>query len=105
MFYGIEENSLSQDWSQLVGNLWLNPPFGSIAPWAKKCRTIKFSAIIFFLTPASVGSNWFAENVHEKARVFFLSPRICFDGKNPYPKDLMLSMFGGPIGYECWRWK
>lgn len=101
------DNALRQLWRHLPGTLWLNPPFGNIAPWAEKCRKESIEgARILFLVPASVGSNWFQEYVHGWARVYFLNPRLCFDGKNPFPKDMILANYGiGNQGYECWRWK
>jgi phage N-6-adenine-methyltransferase len=102
-------DSLSRVWSGLEGNLWLNPPFADIDPWAEKlareCRhRLGFS---LFLTPASIGSNWFANHVSGKAVVLGLSPRMAFEGTtDPYPKDLMLSVFGfGLSGFSTWRWK
>lgn len=112
-FYTKEDNSLVQDWTALRGNLWLNPEFADIDPWAKQCAQ---SAIwmpehesdrkIFLLTPASVGANWFCEWVYGRARVFFLNGRLTFIGQDdPYPKDCILSVFGLPPGFEVWRWK
>lgn len=104
----LAENAFSVSWSSWSAgaHLWLNPPFSDIAPWAKKCfeSTRVGGARIYFLSPASVGSNWYAQYVHKKARVYFLNGRISFDGKNPYPKDLMLSVFGLPPGFRVWRW-
>ena len=106
-YFSPEVDSLAQDWTQLAGNLWLNPPFGDIAPWAAKCAA---SAAphrrIFMLTPASIGSNWFAAHVLGKALVLGLSPRMTFVGApDPYPKDLMLSIFGEFPGFGVWRWR
>ena len=104
-------DSLSVDWTQFSGDLWLNPPFANIAPWAGKCALstngARFSRHrrIFFLVPAAVGSRWFERHVHPFARVYFLRDRICFDGKNPYPKDCLLAVFGEAPGYEFWSWK
>lgn len=120
-----ESNSLLAPWAKLSSSdgrmpelgehplLWLNPPFGVIGPWAQKClEENEKGARILLLTPAAVGSNWFANFVHRKAMVYFLSPRIMFDGADdPYPKDLILSYYGprsdGAIvhSYETWRWK
>jgi phage N-6-adenine-methyltransferase len=126
-----EEDSLSKDWTKLTGDLWLNPPFGHIDPWAEKCKltheanhlghgSLRNYARIFFLTPASVGTNWFRDHVHAAmrikdskpraigVRVFFLNGRLCFDGKDPYPKDCMLTIFGVHglgNGYEVWNWR
>lgn len=103
-----EQDSLTVNWSRLRGNLWLNPPFNNIAPWAKKCsEESKKGCRIFFLTPASVGSNWFAQHVFGQAHVLFLNGRITFVGaEDPYPKDCILSCFGVTSpGFDIWRWK
>jgi phage N-6-adenine-methyltransferase len=108
-FFDMAANSLAQNWSDLTGNLWLNPPFDSIAPWAKKCsHEASRGAKILFLVPASVGSNWFASHVILSAHVYFLNPRLKFKGAvDPYPKDCLLAAYGfGNIGRcEVWRWK
>lgn len=106
-FYTERDNSLIQGWHKSKGLLWLNPPFNDIAPWARKCaKESALGAAILFLTPASIGSEWFANFVFPYARVLALRPRISFDGKNPYPKDCILSVFHNPIpGMELWRWK
>jgi phage N-6-adenine-methyltransferase len=114
-FFSPEQNSLVQPWAQLFpeGNLWLNPPYSDIGPWAKKCaeESIKRGGLILFLTPASIGSEWFADHVEGKALVLGLRPRLSFDGKNPYPKDCILSVYGIDVlhrplrGFETWRWK
>lgn len=107
-------DSLAQDWTKFAGDLWLNPPFADIAPWAEKCAAsaswAKIGVVpcgrrIFFLVPAAVGSNWFANYVDGKALVVFPSPRLSFDGKNSYPKDVLLALYGEKPGYACWRWK
>lgn len=126
-----EANSLTVEWAHLYeGNMWLNPPFGRIAPWAQMCMLegghlrhpprkgkIPRGVLpdrILFLTPASVGANWFEEYVWGEALVLFLKPRLVFDGMlpnprtgemDPYPKDLMLSVYGEKPGLELWRWK
>ena len=87
---------------------WLNPPFGHIAPWARQCESYGVEGYkILLLTPASIGSNWFASYVFQKAMVLALNPRLTFKGcTDPYPKDLMLSLFGfGYSGFDLWRWK
>lgn len=105
-------NSLIQEWYGLVGLLWLNPPFDKIEPWAQKCSEEQSKgAKILLLVPASVGSFWYHAHIHNVAtRVMFLSPRLCFDGKAPFPKDCLLAYFNkeaftGHTNYECWRWK
>jgi phage N-6-adenine-methyltransferase len=107
-------DSLAQDWTNLAGvEHWLNPPFGYIDPWAAKCAEYARSRAypksrpgrLFFLTPASVGANWFAEHVWKKALVIALQGRLSFDGKAPYPKDCILSCYGMAPGFEVWDWR
>lgn len=110
-----EANSLSSvcQWHKLsAANMFLNPPFGVIGPWAQKClEQSLLGARILLLVPAAVGSNWFRDFVHQRAAVKFLSPRIQFDGADdPYPKDLILAHYSpeplrAECRYECWRWK
>lgn len=117
------EDSLAIPWEVImptIGATWfLNPPFGKITPWARKCAEITpalrtWSARLLFLVPAAVGSNWFAKYVHGTALVLVTSPRLQFDGCpiNPetgkvdgYIKDCMLCVFGETPGFETWRWK
>lgn len=103
---GPESDSLKQKWNLYDGNLWLNPPFGHIKPWVKKASKTIPSGRILVLVPASVGSNWFADHVWGRARVYFLRPRMMFVGHTAgYPKDLMLLVYGEEPGVELWRWK
>jgi phage N-6-adenine-methyltransferase len=112
-FYSPKDDSLKSPWLEAAipgTRFWLNPPFGDIEPWAARCNFYRDYAVrkqcyIFFLVPASVGSNWYASHVHGKALVLFLSPRLSFDGKNPYPKDCLLACYGPAPDYETWRWK
>jgi hypothetical protein len=106
-------DALINDWTKRTGNLWLNPEFGDIAPWVKKCAELDLMgrhsgrlARLFLLVPASVGSNWFHEFVFSRALVLFLSPRLTFVGHTQaYPKDLLLACYGFKPGFEWWRWK
>jgi phage N-6-adenine-methyltransferase len=111
-FIGPEEESVSwaTDRRCTPGSklAWLNPPFADIAPWAKKCvgETGVSDLRIIMLTPASIGTEWFAEHVHGRAMVIGIRPRLTFEGApDPYPKDLMLSLFGfGDSGFDVWKW-
>jgi phage N-6-adenine-methyltransferase len=74
-----EEDSLKQDWSERIGDGlgWLNPPFEDIDPWAKKCllwyvSTNSSSARVIMLSPASIGSEWFADNCEGRPRTWEL---------------------------------
>ena len=113
-FFDEAADSFKQNWHKLSGNLWLNPPFGCITPWAEKCwKECQQGATIFLLTPASVDAAWWTNFIHRKAVVYFLSPRIQFDGHDdPFPKPMALSRFDPafqqtcePGWYEPWRWR
>lgn len=109
----VAADAFACDWTSLRGNLWLNPPFDRIAPWAQRCAaTISFlnynrighQTKILFLVPAAVGSNWWRDHVHDWAHVLFLNGRVCFDGVAPYPKDCTLCVYGEKPGYDIWPW-
>lgn len=105
-YFSILDNSLIQEWHKIPGWLWLNPPFDNIAPWAMKCQEeMRKGAKILFLTPASIGSNWFALHVNREAVTLGLNGRLSFDGIAPYPKDCQLSVFAHRLtGFDTWRW-
>jgi phage N-6-adenine-methyltransferase len=103
-----EENSFTKDWSKIGGLLWLNPPFDNIKPWVQKCDIeSRKGARILLLTPASIGSAWFAVYVHRLAYVMALTGRLTFKGcSTPYPKDCILSYYCNDMnGFDNWRWK
>ena len=111
LFVTPEEDSLAVDWVERFGDkhCWLNPPYANIAPWAAKCKDFarrSATGRISFLTPASIGSNWFADFVHHKGYVLNLQGRITFVGESaPYPKDCILTVFGSQMyGNEVWKW-
>lgn len=111
LFFTKEQDTLAQDWTRCTGVCWLNPEFADIAPYAKKCRwslSPHRDRTILLLTPASVGADWWAKHVHGYAYSMPLFPRLTFVGeKDVYPKDLLLSVFGGGHGpgFSPWRWK
>jgi DNA (cytosine-5)-methyltransferase 1 len=101
-------DSLKQNWKEpeLGGVRWLNPPFSDIEPWAAKCAECRWLPVwTLLLTPASIGSLWYARHVLRRGHVDGIS-RITFVGETtPYPKDLMLSCFGfGVSGNGFWQW-
>ena len=107
-YFDIARNSLVQKWHLLEGWLWLNPEYDDIPTWAAKCAgEVQLGARILFLTPASVGTNWFDYSVRPFAHSIFLKGRIQFVGSpDPYPKDLMLSVYAyGLTGNSVWKWK
>lgn len=106
-FYDEAMNSLIQPWT-VGGWGWCNPPFAELGPWVSKAslETI-LGASTAMLVPASVGSNWWADYVHNHAHVLFLNGRVTFVGHTkPYPKDLALLLYSRAVfgGYEIWPW-
>ncbi len=101
-------DSLLTDWSSDVdGRLWLNPEFADIGKWAKKCSETLCDGDkrVFLFVPLTT-ANWACDFVHGKALVLGLNPRITFVGHtSPYPKDMMLAVYGMAPGFEVWRWK
>ncbi len=102
---------ISLRWSPtpgVPGLCWLNPEFSDIDPWAERCATeAALGAHIAFLVPASTGATWFRKHVVGYADVRFLTDRVCFDGKSPFPKDCLLAYYhpnGGKV-MEGWSWK
>jgi DNA (cytosine-5)-methyltransferase 1 len=108
------EDALAVSWHRLPRKpgewLWLNPPFGNIAPWAAKCAAEAWlGAPILLLVPAAVGSNWFNDYVFGKADVMAFRPRLTFVGQeDPYPKDCVLCVFRpGAVPLQpfmTWKW-
>lgn len=109
-FFNEEADSLKQPWADAfpTGLLYCNPPFSNIEPWAAKCSTesARRHGLIALLTPASIGTDWFACHVNRQAMVLGLRPRLVFEGEeNGYPKDLQLAVYGfGLHGFDTWRW-
>lgn len=105
-----EQDTFKQNWSKLLnGGLgWLNPEFDPMALWSAKCALEqKRGAEFLVLTPASVGANWFWDNVKPFATSYSVG-RMKFEGhKDPYPKDLLLNHYCANPSHELkrWRWK
>lgn len=98
------------------GLLWLNCEFDDITKWTDRCmEEVQAGANILLLTPLAV-SKWYVDNVQPWSDTTQLYGRLCFDGKNPYPKDCMLnhfdprfkdklSAFGRPPKIDIWDWR
>lgn len=102
------QDSLKVDWHKFDQQpCWLNPPFGDIAPWARKCyEESQKGAKIFLLTPLTC-SKWHREWIFGKAYILQLAERVQFEGHPTcYPKDLQIAWFNSGIrGTEIWSWK
>lgn len=107
--FGFEKKSCVEgEASFRPGLLWNNCEFDDIKPWASKhAEESKQGSNTLLLTPASVGSNWARDYVYPYADVYLLNDRICFDGKNVYPKDCMLSHYHPGVktyGAKIYNW-
>ena len=107
-----KQDSLLTPWPT-AGNLWLNPPFANIEPWAARCAGwslvgAESGARLLLLTPLS-SANWVRDHVFPNASIIALNGRLTFEGETtPYPKDCMLSLFGWPnvqVPFEVWDWR
>lgn len=86
---------------------WLNCEFNDCERWSAKSFTeMQQGANLTLLTPAVV-ANWWRDNCAGKADCYLLSGRLCFDGKNVYPKDCCLSHFSPEARGRMyiWEWK
>jgi hypothetical protein len=92
---------------ELNGIRWCNPPFANIRPWARKWRQdAEKGARIISLVPLSC-CGWFADEVEGSANIVGLVERVTFEGHtSPYPKDLMLLLYGieEDFEFQTWRW-
>lgn len=104
-YYTEADNGLLQSWYVPAGCIvFINPPFGNCREWTQAAHASAhfFGRTVVMLVPASVGSNWWADHVDQKASVYFIRPRLVFKGHtDPYPKDLALLVYGEQPGYKC----
>ena len=106
-----EIDGLSQPWSfdHDPGWTWCNPPYSNLELWtAKAVAEAKQGANVAMLVPASVGANWWRDNVDPYAYKIFLNGRITFVGADaPYPKDCALLLYVPWVakGWSTWSWR
>ncbi len=107
-FYSEADDALIQDWRS-GGWGWCNPPYAKLEPWVSKAWIeAGKGAQVAMLIPASCGTNYWRDYIHNKAYVLFVNPRITFVGHtHPYPKDLALLLYTPTRahGYDYLRWK
>jgi phage N-6-adenine-methyltransferase len=114
-FLGVAQDALTTPhWERLLEPGawgWLNPPYTNISPWARKCRDTKDAGgQVAFLVPASVGANWYRDDVEGHALVLYLNGRLAFMPDKPtslYPKDCLLALYSPVLapGSEVWDWR
>ncbi|SPS04271.1 phage N-6-adenine-methyltransferase [Latilactobacillus sakei] len=69
------DNSLSQDWAALKGNLWLNPPYGrDLKHWVKKAyeSSINRSGLLIMLIPSRTDTSYWHDYIFNKAQIKFI---------------------------------
>lgn len=106
-WYTKEMDSLKCDW---VGGInrdagWLNPEFRKTPAFMEKCATVgQNGAKVITLTLSSLGTQWYKRWVKPYALSLILEDRLIFEGQtDPYPKELMVSLFGfGMTGLGWW---
>ena len=115
---GESRNSLTVDWKAEIQRTsqelhqayygdpagWLNPPFKKNPPFMAKCHVEKDKGTkIASLTLSSLGTNWFKEHCRNEALNLILEDRMIFEGQtDPYPKELMLSLWGIGLTGVAW---
>lgn len=112
LWYDTTTNALLPEHPWTVdGKGWsfCNPPYADITPWVEKAffEMMDEGANVAMLVPASVGSNWWANWVHNVAHTLFLNGRITFEGAtDPYPRDLAILLYSPMMNgsYGIWRW-
>ena len=77
-YYTIEDDGLSQDWSNNV--VFVNPPYGrELKKWVKKCydESQKGTTVVM-LIPARTDTTYFHDYIYGKAEIRFLKGRVKF---------------------------
>ncbi len=113
-----ERDSLTLDWKAEILSMkpysiynhnrnlagWLNPPFRKNPQFANKAHKEKENGAKFAtLTLSSLGTNWFKDHYKNNALNFILEDRMIFEGEtDPYPKELMLSIWGLGMNGVSW---
>lgn len=80
-FYSKEQDGLTQSWD--AGTLWLNPPYGDMAPWMQKLIESVASGTTkaaLCLTNNCTDTAWWQAMVERSSCVLFLRGRLRFWG-------------------------
>lgn len=92
-FFTAEQNSLVQDWTDVVG--WLNPPYDKCKEFVAKCMAEDEKAkLVCLLVPARTDTKWF-QSLPFGTWVFFFRGRLKFgQAGNSAPFPSCLVFFG-----------
>lgn len=80
--FTLEDDSLSQDWAALKGNLWLNPPYGrDLKHWVKKAyeSSLNRSGVLVMLIPSRTDTSYWHDYIFDKAQIKFIRGRLKFE--------------------------
>lgn len=99
--FTVGDDSLSQDWSVLEGNLWLNPPYGrDLKHWVKKAyeSSLHRSGLLVMLIPSRTDTSYWHDYIFDKAQIKFIRGRLKFENggvaSQPAPFPSALIIFG-----------
>lgn len=95
-YFTLEDDSLQQDWEELEGWLYCNPPYGrELKNWVKKASESK--ANIVMLIPARTDTSYWHDYIFGKAEIHFLRGRLKFElngnSKDPAPFPSAIVIF------------
>lgn len=97
--FTVDDDSLSQDWSALEGNLWLNPPYGrELKHWVKKAyeSSINRDGALVMLIPSRTDTSYWHDYIFDKAQIKFIRGRLKFENGGaasqpaPFPSALIV---------------
>jgi len=102
-FFTEEDDSLSQNWHSIAGNLFLNPPYGrELRKWVQKAYEEslgKHDGFIVLLIPARTDTSYWHDFIFGKAQIKFLRGRLKFElngeSKDAAPFPSALVIYGG----------
>lgn len=98
IYFTKEDDGLVQDWA-LVGNAFVNPPYGrNIKKWVKKGLDESLKGIIVvMLIPARTDTSYWHDYIFQYAQIKFLRGRLYFinedrklNGRAPFPSAIII---------------
>mgnify|MGYP000993835066 CR=1 FL=1 len=104
--FTVGDDSLSQDWSALEGNLWLNPPYGrDLKRWVKKAyeSSLNREGVLVMLIPSRTDTSYWHDYIFDKAEIKFIRGRLKFENggvaSQPAPFPSALIVYGKTFEY------
>lgn len=98
-----------EGWSRSSsGLLWLNCEWNDVATWAQRCvDEAKDGANILLHVPAAVGTDWYPRYCASSSDTTICKGRVCYDGQDPYTKDVMICHFHPDAqgDFDIWDWR